>query len=727
METEFTSYKDSVKNKQFQISPVNGGVRIVYALGDVSKSVDEVIPKRLGKVRFEAIAAKLPDEKTQKDFKKRFKLLAEENVYERREGSFTQDITAKYAAILEQIGYTAADLAADNEAAGAGGAVLDEKINFTLPLEYRLDGENLVVSLAADQIKQPSQYRIRSVRLLPYFGAAGDGKEGYLFVPDGSGALIHLNNGKTSTQPYAAPVYGEDGTRSAEQKIQRAEPSRLPVFGLKQNDDALFAVIEQGDAVASIEADIGGRLHSYNHVNASFTLMAQESLTISGGANSNTVPIFQPESYHGAIAVRYAFLHGDQANYAGMAGYYQRYLQDRQKLRPLQQSGDIPFYLELIGDVDKRKSFLAIPYNSYIPLTTFGQAKEIVEKLQGGGVKNIQLRYVGWFNGGVNHSVPKSVSPDGNLGGKSGFSALAEWLKEQGVGFYPDVSFTNVYKDTRSFSPSKEAARFINKKPAKMYPFLSSLFDQDKSRRPYYVLSPSKLAGYVDSFADSYGKLGVEGLSLRDLGGELNSDFRASRMVNRQDSLRIAEEQMKKLAGDNGGMLIAGGNAYSFPYASHVLHAPDRSSGFNLADESVPFYQMVLHGYIEYAGQPVNVANDQSVRTNLLKSLEYGASVYFQWFYAPPSAIKNTEFDRLYSSSYEGWLNEAVAMYGEANDVLKDVRASRMTGHEKLAEGVFRTSYGNGTSIIVNYNEVPYAADGVTVKAESFYAGRETT
>lgn len=47
--------------------------------------------------------------------------------------------------------------------------------------------------------------------LLPYFGAAGAGEQGYMLVPGGSGALIELNNGKTNLEPYETELlYGED-------------------------------------------------------------------------------------------------------------------------------------------------------------------------------------------------------------------------------------------------------------------------------------------------------------------------------------------------------------------------------------------------------------------------------------------------------------------------------------------------------------------------------------
>lgn len=85
--------------------------------------------------------------------------------------------------------------------------------------------------------------------------------------------------------------------------------------------------------------------------------------------------------------------------------------------------------------------------------------------------------------------------------------------------------------------------------------------------------------------------------------------------------------------------------------------------------------------------------------------------------------MKDTEFDYLYSVNYEEWFGLAAEMYETVNGVLKHVSGQPITGHERLAEGVYRTVYGNGYEVIVNYNRTPVTVNGVTIEAESFRAG----
>ena len=43
-----------------------------------------------------------------------------------------------------------------------------------------------------------------------------------------------------------------------------------------------------------------------------------------------------------------------------------------------------------------------------------------------------------------------------------------------------------------------------------------------------------------------------------------------------------------------------------------------------------------------------------------------------------------------------------------------------MEDHKKLADGVYLTVYGDGSKVVTNYSETPFAYDGKTVKAKDF-------
>ncbi|AZN42176.1 DUF5696 domain-containing protein [Paenibacillus albus] len=711
------SYDDSVSKNQAVVTKVENGAKVVYQFGKVSGGIDN-IPAVISKKRFEEnILAKLPDDDARKQVTYKFRYDKEKQIYEVR--SLQDNVKQELAELLTAAGYTSKDAAQDNEENGVESPAAEETAQFTIPVQYSLDGDQLVVTINAKEVRYSPSFPLASVQLLKHFGAADEQKEGYIFVPDGSGALIELNNKKLDAEPYKMPVYGADGTFDVKERVLTSTPIRLPVFGMKQSDHAMLGIIDNGDALSSVLADISGRHDSYNSVGAEFQFVAMDFYTLSSGTQTSSVPMFQKKPYQGEYTIRYGFLSGSKANYVGMANTYRNYLTAKYKLAKLEPTSNSPFILELEGAFRKQKSFLGIPYSAVEPLTTYDEAVTLLGQLKSSGISDIDLRYVGWFNGGIRHSSPDQVDPLGKLGGKKGLQRLVDYSKQNGIGFYPDVAFTEKYKG------AKGSADFLDRRDAAIYNYDRVMYFKDNSSFSHYVLSADKLEGTVDKFIDSYEKLGLTGLSLRDMGNEVNSDFNESHPVNRQDARSIEMKETNKLKESSSSLMVNGGNLYTVPSANVIVGAPTSSNRFNLLDEDVMFYQIALHGYADLAGAPFNRNEYQNPRLSMLQALETGSAIYYAWFYNDASVVKDTAYDDLYALHYSDWLDEAVSLYREANPILKEVRSQTITGHRTLAEGVTETTFENGMSVIVNYNKTAVKVGGIEIGAENFRLGGE--
>lgn len=715
---KYDNYTHSVQNQQFEVKKVDGGMDIIYTLGEVKSDIDS-IPKWISAERFQSLILDKLDDAGKKEILKRFRLDEDSQRYERRDSSLKGVGLSKVTRLFKEVGYDEAQITIDKAAYGEDQDGLSDII---VPLQYRLEGTRLKVSVPEKGIQYSQTMKIQTLSLLPFFGASGISDQGYSLVPDGSGSIIYFNNGKTNVAPYNAALYGMDKTFNKPMKNQMDEVARLPIFGMKYEDHAFLAMIEKGDAVASIEADVSGRLNQYNTVYPSFTLNSIEEVTLTNGWRSSTVKKFQSQPFHSEISVSYQFLGADQASYSGMAESYRNYLVEQQKLSRLEDNSKLPFYVELIGGIPKKKFFLGIPYQSYESLTTFEQAQKVLTEMQGLGIDGIQLRYTGWFNGGIHHNLPNSVSVDSKLGGIKGLSELEMYAKTNHIGLYPDVSFLESFPDAAGFKKAY-ASRLITNKLAAVYPFrISTLWENDEVN-PGYVLSPKVIPQIVSGFLEDYRSLNLPSLSLRDLGNELNSDFNREDVIDREKAKGIAVNQLEQVSASTPNLLIQGGNAYATPFTKHIVDAPVHNSGFNITDESVPFFQMVYHGSIQYAGEAWNLADDQDSSVIFLKALETGSSLHYTWFYADPSAIKMTEFDHFYSADYRRWINEAAELYRKLNDVVQDVQGQVIIKHEKLAEGVYHTTFEQGKSIIVNYNDNVVNVSGVTIQPKGYWVG----
>lgn len=717
----YANYSRSVEQQQFTAQQIENGIRVTYTLGDTSLGI-EALPKYISKERFQEKVLKPLDDKTSRYVEGRYyPTVSDPNVMERLDEQISKQLVlTKMQAAFTEAGYTAEDLAYDNEQHGVGGGSSSDKPHFVLPIEYQLDEQGLVVSVPLSELQETEQYRIGSLDLLPYFGAAGTEETGYMFVPDGTGSLIYLNNGRVQEEQYAQRVYGPDFNDNSRNRSQISEYARMPVYGMKADDHAWLATIQNGDAIASVRADISGKQSSYNHAFTSFAVRGEDTLELYTGRNQQNIALYSNKRYEGDLRVQYVFLEGEDANYSGMARAYQTMLVEAKQLTPLNNKRELPFYVDLLGAIDKQDSILGVPYNATYEMTTIQQAEQIRKLLEDHDIDRVQMRYLGWFGKGVNHRPPDRVKLISELGSASDLINLNRNLQRTGGMLYPDVAFQHIYRDQGTFTASADAARFITREIAERSPYNPALNRMNSELGSYYLLSPAKLPYFVDQYLDQYKTYAGAGLSLRDLGDVLHADYREKRVIFRETAKGIVIDQLETVKSQVPELMIQGGNAYAWSTADHLVNVPTSTSRFSITDIEIPFYQMVVHGYIEYTGSPINLDDEQDLNIQLLQAIELGLAPHVFWSAQPSSDLKYTRYDSYYSTAYEDWLTDAVQLYHEAAQVLTPVLTQRMITHELLQDGVTRMTYENGTRIIVNKTETAVTIDGIHVKGQGY-------
>lgn len=719
------SYTDSVRHKQVSYEALPNGVRVHYQFGNTERSVED-LPVKISKERFEQYVLAKLDKSGERALKVGYAEDKDEGVYNRIDKAMQGLQLTRALKAFEDAGYTEEDLAKDHAEHGIEQERSGPRL-FMLTMEYELDGEQLKVRVPASGIHFPEEYPINTLSVLEYFGAGGSKEDGSILVPDGSGALIHFNNGKLQYPSYQQDIYGPDLTMKLREASSNESKARLPVFGVIRPEGAFLGIIEEGDAVAVVNADISGKLNSYNNVYPSFYVVNKSDITLQSSDMVRTLPKFQNKPTSSDFVVRYAFVGAEQASYSGLASLYREYLVQNGGLPEMKSSEDqasIPFYLKLFGGMTTRQHMLGIPYNSTEALTTFDEGKEILSKLMEKNVSNIQVRYAGWFNGGLHHRLPDSIKVDGVIGGKKGMKEFSAFTNEAGIGFYPDVAVLNV-QSKKGFSPSSEASRSLTQEPAILYPMDLALERRAKDLSASYVLSPNEIDDVTTDMLKDMEPLQAGGISLKDMAEQLNSDMNPKKLLDRTQALDTVRKALDQIKQQAGSIVAEGGNAYALPYITGLTDAPMSSSRFKLEDEEVPFFQLVVHGRIPYTGSPYNLSTYTDARQYVLKLIEYGASPYFAWFNAPNHVVKETDYNNLYAANYEQWMDLAAEIYAEVSQVNESFIGRPMITHESLSEGVFRTTYEGGGYVIVNYNDSSVEVENHTVEALSYVTGGE--
>jgi len=641
--------------------------------------------------------------------------------------------------IFRDYGYTPEEVANDHLAYRAVPPYPDLR-NFEVSVEYVLDGPSLIARILGESVVYPDKvydpveddyvsYPLTQISLLSYFGASDRDSEGYILLPDGSGALIYANNGKTNATPYTRSVYGRDLSASpaAEYSSTLKDQIYLPVFGMKDGNKAFFAVIEEGDAMANLQATVSGMRDSFNKVWPTFGFIPQARVFLDAEGElihlrRLSLNMYQSRPYRGDMTVRYHFLTGDDADYAAMASLYRDYLVEQHDLKRLEPVSHLPVILEFMGSIDVVRPVLGLPTNVVVPLTTYHQAEAILESMLDQGISEIIVRYLGWLKGGINHIYPTRATLEGKVGSSLELQHFTGFLKNNGIELFPDVSFTEMRRNRAfdRFIGFLHAPRFLNRRQAYINVHDIATY-QPIAARQISLISPAQFPQLIEGFMDDYRKLGIKGLSPGGLGHQLFSDFRVEPrdLVDRQEAQRIITEQVERMTQGGTELMMDRPNAYLFPYTKYIVNAPMYAHGLDIVDRSVPFYQMVISGYLGYGGHPANLA-DQTSRPYLLKMLETGSMPVFTIAEAPTSDVKHTDFDHLYSLTYANLSNDITQLYEEANQVLADLWHLLIVGHSRLLPGVFLTEYEDGTAVIVNYNREPVEVLDMEIPAEDY-------
>ncbi|GHV66647.1 hypothetical protein AGMMS49928_01850 [Spirochaetia bacterium] len=596
-----------------------------------------------------------------------------------------------------------------------------EKPAFNVTIRYELEGSSLVVSVPFDKIVYRSSYPITSLALLPFMGSGSVDDEGYLLVPDGSGALINFNNGKHNQIAYNNNVYGWDEAMPRDAVISDNKAA-YPVFGVEKNGASLVCIIEEGASYAAVRADVSGRTSSWNNVYAQFDMVHGAQMDISGKSD-RAVYLYETTLPAGeGITERFTPV---KSGYVAMAEEYRRYLV--QKYPHLgtdaadKAGGAVPFAVEIVGAVNKTQHRLGFPLDLPLKLTSYKEAGAMVRDFAGFGWENVQVKLTGWFNRSVDHSVPSKIKLINELGSKKDFINLVKITGQNGYELFPEADFLFM-KDNSAFdgfSLYRDAARYVSRERIETYPYSFVWFgERFQWGKLSYLARPAYQMALIDGFVKKSGKLGAHNIAFRTIGAKLAGDYNEKRRVSREASMKMQQEKLAGLRQSGAGTLVNSGFAYAAPYASFITDMALDDQGFGITDVSVPFYAIALHGLVPYSGPAINLAEDYT--KNLLKTIESGAGLYFSFMTEETALLQETKFRQFYANEYGKWASDADALYQKFKANFRGLYNQRITNHEIRAPGITLTEYADGTKVFVNMSQKPWEQDGIRVGAQDF-------
>ena len=590
------------------------------------------------------------------------------------------------------------------------------KVDISLEAKVTLEEEHITFSVDDSTIVENGENYIASVYFVPFLGSTEeDQTDGYLFVPDGSGALLRYRNAAKYLKSYSGRVYGIDYAIDTLNELNDLSSNRpieflksentvtMPVYGLTLGVDreAVFGRVVKGDSYAFINASPAGLTVPYNWVTASFLYRQVYSQPIS--KNGAGVPVVQKDANTVNPSLEVYFLSGENANYSGMARLYADILTEEGTLQNNLLANAPQVALDYVA-ADVEEGMLA---NSTMEVTSLGYITDSIKSLDEAGIKNIALTIKGWQKGGLSGHTKSETFHETELGSFAALAELQELLKEKNGSLllYSDpLRGTEIQVNSRQDVGITLSQSTIKKTSVIKDNFLGDVWYLKTELGMEYLQKQLEVT-------EDYGlQMAIDG------GDLLYGEYLVSDFVSREEIKDRLAEIYNEMASEEG-LTVFNPNQYLLKHTSVYRNTPVSGSQDLYETDSVPFLQLVLSGNMTMVAPYANHGFYSKI--DLLKSIEYNVYPSYLLTEADNVDLAKTTLADESSTKFTNWKATIEASYDFVTDVLKQVEGQQMLKHERMNDSVFVVTYKNGV-VYVNYGPEDFALDGgIVIPAEN--------
>ena len=584
----------------------------------------------------------------------------------------------------------------------------DKDINITLTVDYYLTEDGFSVRIPVNAVQEKGDYDIIAVSVLPYMAAASNADDGFYLYPDGSGAIMEFkDNAHHGEQDVSYNIYGNllNYKNSLDQWAEKDAEVFMPIYGANINNNSFLAFIDKGEESARVKVSPSkSEIEPVNYLSCEFVFRnAFDDLRFKTAGSNTQVLMYDEDLLNIERSVTYhLFEPGQATTYSDMAVCYRDYLMDN-GVTAKKETNNIPLSVDFFMGIKEA----GLVQDSFKAVTTFKQADKMIEELEASGVKSLDVQLKGWTKNGY-YADPIQFPVNSDLGGNNGLKDLTKKYQDKdGVNINLETNLIEARASEKGYNMSTDTLTLGN----------YSIFSDFGNKM--YLLSPNVAKGNFNQLMKDSKEYSVNGVNFYSLGQYLLYNYNSDNKVNLAQCKLIWQSMLKDAKDTYDTVIVQGGNQYVLQSADRVTDIPYEDAGYRITTKSVPVYQIALHGLVEFTGQAGNLSSD--LTEEKLKWVEYGYTPYFELSYDGSEELMHTDYNNLFSSTFSTWKDEAVKIYKEYNDNLKDVWHAFIVNHEEIATDVYKVTYDNGKVVYVNYNDKEYVVDNsTTVDANSY-------
>ena len=414
--------------------------------------------------------------------------------------------------------------------------------------------------------------------------------------------------------------------------------------------------------------------------------------------------------------VEFRRLDGAEATMGGMARAYRRYQLERGAVKPLKERAAANDVLK-----EPRVQEQTPEYEPPVtPHVTFDRVVDIARSLKGAGVEKAELCLVGWNIGGHDGRWPQAFPAEPTLGGDEGLRRCVKAVRDMGYLIVPHGNYLDAYRIADSWDEE-----WLAKTADGGLPKGSGSWGGGKS---YRICPQRAYERFCSRDMWRMGAYGFKGLGYFDVVSIVPADecHDPRHPLSRAEAAKWWGKGATLSRKIFGGFASEGAFdhfASELDYTLYVSFKDPRKVRNGLVDCIAPFPQLVYNGVFAMNPFTQTVNFTAQERFWQLKLIEFGGRPAFYFYSKFKDDGKNWMGDGDLGCATDAELAAAVAKIKEGADIyarLSRLQFEFMEEHDSPADGVWRTTYSDGTRVYVNYGNAAAVVDGVTVPPEDW-------
>ncbi len=425
------------------------------------------------------------------------------------------------------------------------------------------------------------------------------------------------------------------------------------------------------------------------------------------------------------VCVEYHTLTGKDANYSGMARRYRKYQIDRGACVPLKErvkgNKQLEYAVNSIN-IRIRMGMKPIPTPvleqtietepEMLPCCTFERLGELIDEFKRQGVEKAEFCLIGWNLKGHDGRFPDTFPVEPQLGGEEKLREVIRRGQENGYQMTCHTNSTDAYSIASMWNEDD----IIHLKDGSL-----SVDRNAWSGGRMYRLCPAVAYEQAKEILPQVADLGFKGVHYIDVVSVHcpRKCYSDKHPLNRKQAVEVNDKLMKLSKDLFGGYSSEGGydvNIGNLDFAL-LVHYNTYGKLHPMCDRAIPLWELVYHGITlhntswEAIGynKPSSTEDYENNEKRRLKNIEFGGRP-LPYFEAGCRGRPET-LGLGYSVHTDEIMSKSVSALKTVYEDYKELSFLQyefMENHEEIADGVFETTYSDGSRIIVDYNKLKW-------------------